>query len=56
MELLHLKYFQCVAKHLNYTKAAEELKISQPALSMMVKKLEQELKIDLFHKKGRNIF
>lgn len=56
MELLHLKYFQCVAKHLNYTKAAEELKISQPALSMMVKKLEQELKIDLFYKKGRNIF
>ncbi|MGW7776829.1 LysR family transcriptional regulator [Staphylococcus xylosus] len=56
MELLHLKYFQCVAKRLNYTQAAEELKISQPALSMMVKKLEQELKVDLFYKKGRNIF
>ena len=56
MELLHLKYFKYVAERLNYTKAAHELNISQPALSMMIKKLEQELNTKLFYKKGRNIF
>ncbi|EJX18882.1 MULTISPECIES: LysR family transcriptional regulator [Staphylococcus] len=37
MELLHLKYFKRVAENLNYTKTANELNVSQPALSMMIK-------------------
>lgn len=56
MELLHLKYFKRVAENLNYTKTANELNVSQPALSMMIKKLEQELNVELFYKKGRNVF
>lgn len=55
MELLYLKYFKSVAETLNYTQAAENLYISQPALSMTIKKLEKELNTELFIKKGRNI-
>ena len=55
MELLHLKYFTYVAEYLNYTVAAQKLYISQPALSMTIKKLENELNTQLFIKKGRSI-
>ncbi|MGL4848929.1 MAG: LysR family transcriptional regulator [Clostridium sp.] len=55
MELLQLKYFQCVAKHENISKAAEELHISQPSLSITIKRLEDELNVPLFTRKGRSI-
>lgn len=55
MEFLYLKYFKQVAESLNYTQAAKELYISQPALSMTIKKLEKELNTTLFIKKGRSI-
>lgn len=48
MELLQLKYFEAVARHRNYTKASEELFISQPALSSAIKRLEQDLGAPLF--------
>ncbi|RRJ30874.1 LysR family transcriptional regulator, partial [Pseudomonas aeruginosa] len=38
-----------------YTVAAQKLYISQPALSMTIKKLENELNTQLFIKKGRSI-
>lgn len=55
MDLLQLKYFQEVAKHQHLTKAAQELNISQPALSKMISKLEQRLGYQLFDRTGRQI-
>lgn len=55
MELLQLKYFQKAAKTQNFTQAANELNISQPSLSITISRLEEELKINLFDRKGRNI-
>lgn len=55
MNLNHLKYFLHLANTLNYTQTAKCLNISQPALSIAIKSLEQELKISLFIKKGRSV-
>lgn len=55
MELLQLKYFQSVAKYENITKAAKELHISQPSLSITIKRLEDELNVPLFNRKGKKI-
>ena len=55
MELLQLKYFQMAAKMQNFSRAAEELNISQPSLSMTIAHLENELGAELFNRKGRNV-
>ena len=55
MELQKLKYFYTVAQFQHMTKAAEHIKIAQPALSQAMKSLEKELGVALFVKNGRNI-
>ena len=55
MELLQLQYFAEVARLGNVTKAANELHVSQPALSQSIRRLENELEMKLFEKEGRNI-
>lgn len=55
MNLLQLKYFQTVAQLEHISKAAKQLHIAQPSLSMTIAKLEQELGVSLFDRKGRNI-
>lgn len=55
MELNKLYYFYIVAKHEHVTKAAEELHVSQPALTKTVKLLEEDLGVALFRKAKRNI-
>lgn len=55
MELDQLRYFLQVAKHGNFTRAAEELHISQPALSRSVQKLEEELGQPVFERKSRSV-
>lgn len=47
MEIRQLKYFLEVAKHKSITKASESLHISQPALSKMIKGIEEELGMTL---------
>ncbi|MCL1630686.1 LysR family transcriptional regulator [Sporolactobacillus sp. CPB3-1] len=55
MELLQLKYFQTVARMEHMTKAAQELSIAQPSLSQTIKRLEEEIGVPLFDRKGRRI-
>lgn len=55
MELLQLHYFLKVAKLEHMTKAAQELRIAQPALSKTIARLEEDLGVPLFDRKGRNI-
>ncbi|GIN59002.1 LysR family transcriptional regulator [Lederbergia ruris] len=55
MELLQLKYFLTVAKLEHMTKAAQELHIAQPALSRTIHRLEEDLGVPLFDRKGRQI-
>ncbi|RHW39360.1 LysR family transcriptional regulator [Lysinibacillus yapensis] len=55
MELLQLKYFQTVAYMEHISKAAKKLNISQPSLSLMIKRLEDEMGTPLFDRIGRNI-
>ncbi len=50
------KVFLEVARHLSFSKAADRLSMSQPAISKHIKTLEQELKVNLFERKGGSIF
>lgn len=50
-----LKVFQTVAKRLNFTKAAAELYITQPAVTKHIHELEQYFKTKLFERKGSQI-
>jgi DNA-binding transcriptional LysR family regulator len=55
VNLHHLKLFHEVASHLSLSKAAEELHISQPAVSIQIKKLEDQIGLKLLERKGRQI-
>ena len=48
MDLRKLSYFLAVAEHGGFTRASEAVFVSQPALSLAVRKLEQELGVQLF--------
>ncbi|MEM6640159.1 MAG: LysR family transcriptional regulator [Pseudomonadota bacterium] len=51
----HLHYFWAVATNGNLTRTAEELHVSQSALSIQIKKLEQQLGHALFHREGKRL-
>lgn len=55
LNLNHLFYFRVLAQTENYTEAARQLRISQPSLSYAIKKLEIDIEVPLFEKKGRNV-
>lgn len=48
MTITQLQYILAVEKHLNFVEAAEACSISQPALSMQIKKLEEHLNVKVF--------
>ncbi|WP_026564311.1 LysR family transcriptional regulator [Bacillus sp. UNC41MFS5] len=55
MEWQQLEYFRVVAKTEHFRKSAEQLAISQPALSRSINKLEEELGVTLFDRTGRSV-
>ena len=55
MDLKHLRYFVVVAELEHVTRAAEQLMVSQPFLTKIIKQLEKEIGVDLFDHVGRKI-
>lgn len=55
MLLRHIHYFLAVAEHRGFTRAAEALHVSQPALSQQIRQLEETLDAQLFDRSGRTI-
>lgn len=54
--LRQFKVFEMVARHLSFTRAAEELFLTQPAVSMQIKQFEDNLGLILFERLGRKIY
>jgi LysR family transcriptional regulator, low CO2-responsive transcriptional regulator len=55
VSLRQLRVFEAVARHNSYTRAAEELHLSQPAVSMQVRQLEDEIGLPLFERLGKQV-
>ncbi|MBQ9196023.1 MAG: LysR family transcriptional regulator [Clostridia bacterium] len=55
MDLQQLRYLVTISKTLNFSKAAEELFISQPTLSHQIRRLEEELGVRLLERSTRNV-
>src|SRR2546430_985395 len=55
MDVRDLQVFLSVAKHLNYTRAAEEVNLSQPSVSVRMRELERDLCSKLFEQLGKKI-
>ena len=55
MDITALEYFKIIAKNGSLTKAAQQLHITQPAMSAMLKKLEEELGVELFDRTPNRI-
>jgi LysR family transcriptional regulator, low CO2-responsive transcriptional regulator len=54
--LRQLAVFEAAARNLSFTRAAEELHLSQPAVSMQIKELEASAGLPLFERVGRKLF
>lgn len=55
MDIHHLKVFASVYRHRSFSKAAEELSLTQPTISDHVRALEEELKCRLFDRLNRKV-
>ena len=55
MEVRDLQVFISVAKHLSYTRAGEEVHLSQPSVSVRIKQLESQLGVKLFEQLGKKV-
>jgi DNA-binding transcriptional LysR family regulator len=50
-----LEYFRAVARELHFTRAAETLRVAQPALSQQIRKLERRLGLELFERDNHRV-
>jgi LysR family cyn operon transcriptional activator len=55
MQLRQLRYLIAVAEHGNFTRAAEALHVSQPALSQQIMQIEERLGVTLLDRSGRTV-
>lgn len=55
MELRQLVYFDAVARHRSFTRAAEQLHVAQPAISAQIRRLENELGTELLQRTTRRV-
>jgi LysR family transcriptional activator of glutamate synthase operon len=55
MELRQLRYVEAVARHRHFTNAADEVHVAQSALSHQIRRLEEELGIELFERTSRSV-
>ncbi len=56
LTLQQLRLFEAVSRLGNYTRAAEELHLTQPAVSIQIKRLEEQAGLPLFEQVGKKIF
>jgi DNA-binding transcriptional LysR family regulator len=55
MELRHLRTIAAVARHRSFTKAGEELFLAQSAISQQIRRLEEELGVEVFRRTSRSV-
>ncbi len=55
VELRHLRYFVGVAEALNFTRAARQLRVAQPALSRQIRQLEAEIGVQLLERNRQGV-
>ena len=55
MDVRDLQVFLSVSKHLNYTRAGQEINLSQPSVSVRIRQLEAELGVKLFEQLGKKV-